>query len=158
MRIAHDLNYGGLGDQPSASGEIMSERINIRRLIAMDSKWWFALRAALLLLASSACGEPPETCITQSVSYAGTSDGPSFFKASTPDNSLILTQASPSIALLEQFVNRSTYCWKGGDEKDVIVEARAWIDKSDSASTNCADVQSPTCEPTTTDPQGRQSL
>jgi len=102
-------------------------------------------------------GSPPETCIQQQVSYSGAAAGPSFFKASSTDGSLLLTQASASITALEQTLNGLYFCWNGGSG-DLDVNVRVWIDKSGAASTTCADVAAASCEPAQSDPQGHRAV
>lgn len=113
---------------------------------------------ALACVEGTSCGGPagaPQTCVLPDVSYKGTAAGPAFLKISG-DLGLSMNYGAVSVGFLVANVNTRAFCYRTSDSSIETVTARAWVDVSGRAASDCVDVSSPACEPSPGDPQGHQ--
>lgn len=100
---------------------------------------------------------PTQTCLTISISYAGTRSGTAYLRVVDDETgrNFSMVGSYPSIQDL-MHMNGASACFGGGEPIDIPFTSAAWIDVSGSEAANCSNVLSSLCEPSPNDPQAHR--
>lgn len=129
-----------------------------RRHMTAPHRWILCLLLVGVLLSCGGDGRSPGgggTCLAITVTYNGSKSGPAYLRIVYSDGGHIYGSA-PSIQVVMAAENGAAHCVVRGPG-DVPFTATTWIDVSGAGAANCADMSSPQCQPSPSDPQAHQS-
>jgi len=119
----------------------------------------FALLAAMILGCGGSTNDI-ETCFGVALTYSGTRTGTAYVRVdgANAKTSLMHGGPFPSIqAAIVTYTNAQICSTYYSNPSDIPLTADAWIDAGGTETSICSDVQSPQCQPSSSDPQAHQT-